>query len=94
MAEELRYSLIGLLLLGLVEYLCGAALCIMAPFYTEQAANKGLSGQWEVLQVQSCFEKWWVTRNFGKELFFGKNLFSQVCFDFFFFIKNEKLYTV
>ena len=66
MAEELRYSLIGLLLLGLVEYLCGAALCIMAPFYTEQAANKGLSGQWEVLQVQNCFEKWWVTRNFCK----------------------------
>jgi len=32
-----------LCLLGLVEYLSGAALCIMAPFYTSEAAKKGLS---------------------------------------------------
>ena len=55
MAEELRYSLIGLLLLGLVEYLCGAALCIMAPFYTEQAANKGLSGQCNIFTSTELF---------------------------------------
>lgn len=34
----------SLFLLGLVEFLCGNALSILAPFYTTEAASKGLSG--------------------------------------------------
>ena len=46
--------LISLLLLGLVEFLCGNALSILAPFYTTEAASKGLSGQLCVF-TNHCF---------------------------------------
>ena len=37
-------NVVSLFLLGLVEFLCGNALSILAPFYTTEAASKGLSG--------------------------------------------------
>ena len=43
-ADE-TWSMATLLLLGLVEFLCGAALSILAPFYTSEATDHGLSGE-------------------------------------------------
>jgi len=45
----------ALLLLGLVEFLCGTALSILAPFYTSEAAKHGLSVTGSSLVFASVF---------------------------------------